>query len=228
MNILVIDTSTMLGTVALVANGKLLGQIDLDLPITHTKRVFKSIDTLLKLTDINLSEIDTFAVAKGPGSFTGIRIGIVTIKGLAYATGRPIVSVITLDALAQNFSFTPYLICPIIDARKKEVFSAFYIAKQGRIKQISPYCTIKPMDLIKKIKRKTIFAGTGAAVYKTLIEKNMRDLAIFPPQHLNRIQGEAIACLAAEQIVAGKIDDKMHLAPFYIRPSEAELKINRQ
>ncbi len=224
MNILAIDTSTMLGTVALVANGKLLGQIDLDLPITHTKRILKGIDTLLKLTGINLSKIDTFAITKGPGSFTGIRIGIVTVKGLAYALNKPLVSVVTLDALARNFLFAPYLICPMIDAKKEEVFSALYVSRQGKIEKIYPCCSIKPINLIKKIKRKTIFAGTGAVVYKTLIEKNMKDLAIFPPCHLNRIQGEVIAHLALEQIILGKIDDSLHLAPFYIRPSDAELR----
>jgi len=224
MNIMAIDTSTLLGTVALVKDGRLLGQIDLDLPITHTKRIFKIIDILLKFTGITLSEVEAFAITKGPGSFTGIRIGIATVKGLAYALDKPIVSVTTLDALAWNFVFSPYLICPMIDAKKNEVFSALYISKQGKLERISPYYSIRPLNLIKGIRRKTIFAGTGVLVYKGLIERKMKDLAIFPPHHLNRIQAEVIGRIALEKIKKGEIEDKMNLTPFYIRPSDAELK----
>jgi len=158
MRILTIDTSTALGSVALIEKGEVKGQFDLNLPLTHNQRLIRSLKCLLEFTAVAIKEIDLFAVIKGPGSFTGLRIGVATAKGLAYSLKKPLIGINGLDALAHNFLHTPYLICPMLDARKKQVFTAFYQDSNGKIRRISDYKSISPEILLKSIRRKTIFS----------------------------------------------------------------------
>ena len=223
MRILTIDTTTNLGSVALVEDDILVGQLDLNLPLTHNQRLINALKTLLDFINITLDAVDVFAVIRGPGSFTGVRIGVATAKGLAYALGKPLIGVNGLDAIAHNFPYTPYLICPIIDARKRQVFTAFYEAKNGQIKRISDYQSITPESLLKGLRRKTIFAGTGVGIYQEIIKKKMKDRCFFPPAQLQRIHPQIIAHLAQEALTQGEESDPIAVVPFYIRPSDAEL-----
>lgn len=223
MKILTIDTSTHLGSVALVVKTELKAQFDLNLPLTHNQRLINSLKALLDFAGVALAEIDLLAVVKGPGSFTGIRIGVATAKGMAYALQKPLIGVNGLDVIAHNFPYTPHLICPVIDARKRQVFTAFYEAENGKIKRISDYSSICPEDLLKGIRRKTIFAGTGVAVYGEIIKQKMKERCLFPPPHLHRLHPQVIATLALEKLKKGEKTDPTSLVPFYIRPSDAEL-----
>ncbi|MCD6213392.1 MAG: tRNA (adenosine(37)-N6)-threonylcarbamoyltransferase complex dimerization subunit type 1 TsaB [Candidatus Desulfofervidus sp.] len=224
MKILTIDTSTALGSVALIEKGEVKGQFDLNLPLTHNQRLIRSLKCLLAFTAVAIKEIDLFAVIKGPGSFTGLRIGVATAKGLAYSLKKPLVGVNGLDALAHNFLHTPYLICPMLDARKNQVFTAFYQSSNGKIRRVSDYKSISPEILLKGHRRKTIFAGTGVDIYKSIISSKLKQRAIFPPLHLHRIHPEVIGELALETLEKTQQTDPTALVPFYIRPSDAELR----
>ncbi|HDD35547.1 MAG TPA: tRNA (adenosine(37)-N6)-threonylcarbamoyltransferase complex dimerization subunit type 1 TsaB [Candidatus Desulfofervidus auxilii] len=228
MKILTIDTSTSVGNVALIENTQLKGEITLNLPLTHNQRLIMSLEVLLNCMRCSISEIDLIAVIKGPGSFTGLRIGVATAKGLAFALNKPIVGVNSLDALAFNFSSTPYLICPMLDAKKNQIFTAIYEVKKDEIKRISPYQSVFPEILLKGLRRKTIFVGTGVFIYEELIKKRLKRKAIFPPIHLHRIHPETIAYLATKAIKEGENTDPIQLVPFYIRPSDAELSLKNE
>ena len=126
MKILAIDTSTMLGGIAIMDDLTLIAETRLNVKSTHSERLMTEIEHCLKQSSLKISDIDVFAVAIGPGSFTGLRIGLSAVKGLSYATGKPIVSVPTLDALALNFPYSRYPVCTMLDARKKEVYAALF------------------------------------------------------------------------------------------------------
>jgi len=223
MKILTIDTSTHLGSIALVVDAELKAQFDLNLPHTHNQRLISSLKTVLNFTGLSLAEIDLFAVVKGPGSFTGVRIGVATAKGIAYALQKPLIGVNSLDAIAHNFPWAPYLICPMIDARKRQVFTAFYETENGKIKRISEYRSVYPQDLLTGIRHKTIFAGTGVGVYEEIIKQKMKNRYIIPPPQLHRPHPQVIAILALQKFKKGEKTDPLSLIPFYIRPSDAEL-----
>ena len=127
----------------------------LNIPVTHSERLLGAIELVLKEARAAIGDLDGWAISLGPGSFTGLRIGVSTVKGLAFATRKPVVGVSTLDVLASQISPTPYLICPILDARKKEVYTAFYRYEEGNSpKRLSAYQAIRPEDLVKRIERK--------------------------------------------------------------------------
>src|SRR5512142_2379760 len=126
MYVLGIETSTKTGSVAVVSDKAVIAQYSLNIEITHSERLMSTVDRVLKDTGIALSQLDGFAVATGPGSFTGLRIGVSTVKGLAFATGKPVAAVPTLFALAWNVPHAAWPVCPLLDARKKEVYAAVY------------------------------------------------------------------------------------------------------
>ncbi len=152
MRVLAIDTSTMLGGVAVMDD--LLGlvaEVRFNVKSTHSERLMTSIEYVLKQSGYTIADMDFFAVAIGPGSFTGLRIGLSTVKGFSYATGKPIVSVPTLEALAHNFPFSQYPVCTMLDARKKEVYAALFKWKDDSFIRLIDEMSIKVNRLIEKI-----------------------------------------------------------------------------
>ena len=152
MRVLAIDTSTMLGGVAVMDD--LLGlvaEVRFNVKSTHSERLMTSVEYVLKQSGYTIADMDFFAVAIGPGSFTGLRIGLSTVKGFSYATGKPIVSVPTLEALAHNFPFSQYLVCTMLDARKKEVYAALFKWKDDSFIRLIDEMSIKVNRLIEKI-----------------------------------------------------------------------------
>ncbi len=223
MKILTIDTSTNLGSIGILEDTELIAQMDLNLPTTHNQRLIKGIETLLEWTKIKLNSVELLTVVHGPGSFTGLRIGVATAKGLAYALDKPLIGINGLDALASNFPFSRYLICPILDARKKQVFTALYEARGSDVIRISEYNSIIPEKLLKGLRRKTIFTGTGVKIYKDLISQKMKERCLLAPEHLQRIYPQGVARLALKIFKKGGDFHPAQLTPFYIRPSDAEL-----
>jgi tRNA threonylcarbamoyladenosine biosynthesis protein TsaB len=147
------------------------------------------------------------------------------VKGLAFATGKPVVGVSTLDVLASQIPPTPYLICPILDARKKEVYAAFYRFGEGNsLKRLSSHLAIRPEDLAEKIKEQTIFLGNGVKTYREFLLSTLPSLVIFPPAPLHLSHGSTVAKLGSELLKKGEGLDISAFAPIYVRPSEAEIK----
>jgi tRNA threonylcarbamoyladenosine biosynthesis protein TsaB len=225
MKVLGIDTSTSCGAVGLIDDGEVISEYLLNLPVTHSERLLGAIEFVLREARCPIEQIDGWAVALGPGSFTGLRIGVSTVKGLAFATGRPVAGVSILDVLASQITPTPYLICPILDARKKELYTAFYRYEEGHsLKRQSNYQAIRPENLVKKITELTIFLGDGAKTYRDYLSNSLSSLAIFPPAPLHVSRGSMVAKLGFELLQKGEYLNLSTFSPLYIRPSEAELK----
>lgn len=225
MKVLGIDTSTSCGSVGLVDDGEVIADYLLNISVTHSERLLGAIELVLKEARCHIENIDGWAIALGPGSFTGLRIGVSTVKGLALATGKPAVGISTLDVLAFQIPTTPHLICPILDARKQEVYTAFYrFEKENTLKRLSPYQTLRPKDLAKNIKEPTIFLGDGVKTYKNFLKNSLSSLAIFSPACLHFSHGSMVAGLGSDLLREGKSLDLSTLVPIYIRPSEAEIK----
>ncbi|MEE9543671.1 MAG: tRNA (adenosine(37)-N6)-threonylcarbamoyltransferase complex dimerization subunit type 1 TsaB [Thermodesulfobacteriota bacterium] len=226
MKILAIDTSTTSGSVALVEKGKAAICLEEKNVEAHAKWLLPAIDALFTEAASSIEDIDIIAIGVGPGSFTGLRIGVSTVKGLAFALNKPIVGVSTLKALAMNVH-GPALICPILDARKKQVYAALYRtdSEDGDLEEVMGDRAITPALLCEEIKLRSsaeelLFLGTGLNVYKEIIVSSIEG-AVFAPKDDWRIRAENIALLAelddAEQIAASS------LAPLYRRRSEAEI-----
>lgn len=225
MKVLGIDTSTSCGSVGLMDNGEVVSDYLLNIRLTHSERLLGAIELVLREARCPIETLDGWAISLGPGSFTGLRIGVSTIKGLAFVTGKPVAGVSTLDVLASQLVSTPYLICPILDARKQEVYTAFYRYEKGEsLKRLSPYRAIRPEDLVKMIKEQTIFLGNGVIAYKDFLQNSLPSMAIFPPPQLHFSHGSMVAELGSKLLQKGEYLDLATLAPTYIRLSEAEIK----
>ena len=226
MKVLGIDTSTSCGSVGLVDDGKLISEYILDVPVTHSERLLGAIEFVLGEARCAIRDLDGWAISLGPGSFTGLRIGVSTVKGLAFATGKPVAGISSLEVLASQVSPTPYLICPVLDARKREVYASFYHydEEKGTIRRQSPYQAIRPGHLIQGIEKRTIFIGEGVRTYGNLFKESLPSLAAFACPSLNILHGSTVADLGLELLHLGETLDLSNFTPIYIRPSEAEIK----
>lgn len=229
MTILGLDTSGQTASVACFSNGVLLGEYTLNHKMTHSQTIMPMIEELCKRAEISLSFIDYIAVAAGPGSFTGLRIGAATAKGLALGLAIPIVPVPTLDALAYNVFDTKSIICPIMDARRQQVYTAFYEWKEGRQRKLTEYTAIPIDDVLEQAKafeRQVIFLGDGVAVYceKIKAEKNF----LIAQAHSLCQRAGAVAELASFYVEQGKAVNGRDFAPFYIRKSQAERELDER
>jgi tRNA threonylcarbamoyladenosine biosynthesis protein TsaB len=224
MKVLGIDTSTMIGAIGIVSEEEILAEVKLNVQITFSEILLSSIDSLLKNIQMKIEEIDGFAIAIGPGSFTGLRIGVSTIKGLIFALNKPVTSIITLDCLASFFPYSKYPIGAILDAKKEEVYFSCYDTQKGKVNRISEYLVISPEKLGEIIKEKTILVGSGVRPYKEKIEKALKDKAVFIEPFDSFPSGALIARLGMEKIKKGHTENIETLEPFYIRKSEQELK----
>jgi len=224
MKILALETATMAGSVAIVDDEELIAEVKLNINVAHSERLISSIDYLLNASRLSIKDIDAFAISIGPGSFTGLRIGLSTAKGFSYAAKKPLVPVPTLDAFARILPFCSHLICLMLDARKNEVYAALYKWEDNVCKKIMPETAINPADLLKNIKGKTIFTGDGARIYKKLIIDTLKDDATFAPASKMSPSASSVAEIAIEKLKEGITTDPVTLTPFYIRKSEAEIK----
>jgi tRNA threonylcarbamoyladenosine biosynthesis protein TsaB len=225
MKVLGIDTSTPCGSVGLADDEGVISEYLLNVPVTHSERLLAAIHFVLKEADCAIEALDGWAVSLGPGSFTGLRIGVSTVKGLAFASGKPVAGVPTLDGLAAQISPTPYLICPVLDARKKEVYTAFYrYNKKDLLVRLSDYQAINPDVLIKEVKEKTIFIGNGVKTYGEILRNALPSSALFPATPLHLLHGSMVAKLGLDLLLKKDYLDISTFTPIYVRPSEAEIK----
>jgi len=223
MKILALDTSTETGGVALLEGEMLRAQAQIRVAKTHANQLWKIISFLLEQTGWALHDIELWVVTIGPGSFPGLRIGMATIKGLALATGKPVVGISSLEALASSFPYCPYLICPLIDARKKEVFCAFFKSdSDGVVEMIGEARHIKPQNLVQEFTEPVLLVGNGAELYRDFFKEKLGPKALFPKPHLHLISPTVLAILARSQFLQGRQTSLDAIRPLYIRPSEAE------
>lgn len=227
MKILTIDTSSNCSSVALSDGTVLLGECILGEDRSSSGRLPDAIAKLLAAAGLTPDTLDAFATSLGPGSFTGVRVGIALVKGLALATGKPALGFSSLAMLAMNAPFCSAQVAPLFDARKKEVYAGLY--RCGSLAEpIVADAVLPPEEFLAGIAAPTLFIGEGAVRYRELIQATLGELAIFPPWHLNLPRAAAGAALALD---AGKRGDFIPLAllnPAYLRASEAEIARRRK
>lgn len=229
MNILAIDTSGVTASVALLQDETVLAEIFINLGRNHSEILLPSIDHLLMVSGLELRAIDVFACTVGPGSFTGIRIGVGTIKGLAIAADRPVVGLSALEVLAMDARGFQRKICPMIDARREQVYAGLY-ADNGSDALISiiPERLIKANEFLEFIEGETVFTGTGAIKYRDIIQRGLAGKGFFVVDHRNQVHASTVGVLAGRKALAGGLTDAVKLIPLYLRRSEAEEKMDRQ
>ncbi len=223
MLILGIETSTKTGSVAIVSDEAVVAQYSLNIEVTHSERLMSTVDRVLRDTGIAMAQLDGFAVAAGPGSFTGLRIGISTVKGLALATGKPVAAVPTLQALAWNIPYAAHPVCPLLDARKNEVYAALYRFEGEVLVPLMPESAIPVRALAGRISGKTIFTGEAARLYKPEIEEQFGPSALFAPLAAVLPSAATVAEVGLGMIKKGRAADVDSLTPMYIRRPEAEV-----
>ena len=226
MKVLGVDTATTGGGIGIIDDEKVLAEYTFDAGDTPSAGLIPAIQTVLDQARLDLAALDAIAVSLGPGSFTGVRVGLSAVKGLSLAAGMPVLGVSTLDALAFQFPPTSTLICPFIDARKGEVYTALYKQREGGgLERLTPYQVLSPAALLSQLaSHTTVFVGDGVEVYGEFIKGHLGERALFAPPEMRFLKGETVATLGLERIKQGERDDIASLVPLYVRPSEAELK----
>ena len=225
MRILAVDTATTSCSVAIVDKTSLLSEFTLAKEETHSKHLMDMIKAALRMSGHNFSDLDGFAVTRGPGSFTGLRIGISTIKGLVVASEKPVVGVSSLEALALQVSYSRDLICPILDARRGEVYFSRYRFLNGHLKKQTKERVAPPDQAVEDLNESCLFVGNGALLYKEMILEKMGELASFAPLIQNTIRASTMAYLSMAKFENNDTDDIEKILPYYIRKSDAELNL---
>ena len=224
MKVIGIDTSTMMGSVGIIDDDRPLGQFSLNIERTHSERLMEAISGLIESVGITVDQIDCLAISIGPGSFTGLRIGLGTVKGLSMVSGKSVVPVSTLEALAFNTPFCRHLICPLLDAKKNEVYTAlFKYADDGSIIRLTDDLVISPGLLMDRLNEPVVFSGDGVYVYRDLLRRHLGDLAYFAPANTILPSGISIAVIGLQNFQKGMAGSSS-LVPVYIRKSEAEVR----
>ena len=224
MKLLTIDTSTTACSVAISYDGELIAEYLVNQGGTLTSRILSCVDTVLRGVGLTMNDLDGFGVALGPGSFTGLRVGIATVKGLALAAEKPVAGFSSLAMLAMNLPWASHPVCPMFDARKKEVYAGFYECRDLP-RPLSPDCVLPPEAFLDRVDGPIIFVGEGAARYRDVIISRLGDSALFAPSTVNFPRASAGAVLTAAAFDRGETVPPELLLPVYIRPSEAELAL---
>ncbi len=221
--ILAIDSSSLTGSVALCHGDRLVAETLLNVRSTHSEKLLKQIDLLLQEANWTLAELDLLVAVTGPGSFTGLRIGVATVKGLAQVLDKPVVGISSLQMLAMNLPLCPLPICVFLDARKKEVYSQlFQWTEQGPVATIDAQ-VLPPYRLLQQFKGQVALVGDAVPLYSHLIEELLGERALLPAMPAHQPRAAQAAWLAANQYQAGQVVSAAELLPIYIRPSDAEL-----
>ena len=224
MKVLAIDTSSPAGSVAIASGGDLAAELLLNVDYTHSRRLMRDVDLMLKAVGEEVRHMDGFALTLGPGSFTGLRIGVATVKGMAMVADRPVAGVVTLDALAQNLYATSAPVWVVTDARKGEVFAARYEPGPEGMARTGELLLLAPHALAERIRGPAIFLGSGVALCETVLRERLGEQALFAPPHLWHLRAAVVAALGARKLQQGDTEDLATFGPLYIRPSEAELQ----
>jgi len=228
MKILALDTATKSCSVAVMNAGSLAAELITLNDETHSKHLMKLVRKVLGMASLRVGELDGLAVTIGPGSFTGLRIGISTIKGMAHALDKPVVGISSLDALAWQCVDRSFLICALLDARHGEVYSATYRFRDETLTRISREEAITPIAAAEGIKEPCIFIGNGAELYRGDITTKLGDCAYFAPEGQHIIRASSVGFLSMQRFKTHDTIDVAGLVPRYIRKSDAELNLGKK
>lgn len=225
MKILALDSSGLVASVAVTEDDNLLAEYTVNYKKTHSQTLLPMLDEISRMIELDLESIDAIAVAAGPGSFTGLRIGSATAKGLGLALNKPLIGGPTVEALAYNLYDVPGLICPIMDARRRQVYTGLYSFEQHQMKTVKEQTAMGIEELTEELNQKNqpvIFLGDGVAVYRDTIKEKLTVPFDFAPVHLNKQRAGAVAALGARYYAEGKTETAREHQPEYLRVSQAE------
>jgi len=229
MKVLGLDTSTLMTTCAIMEGEILLGEFSLNLDMSHSEALVPMIKEMMDNLKIKMEDIDLIAVSTGPGSFTGLRIGVTTAKSFAHVLNKPIVGVSSLEVLANNI-YTKGIIIPMMDARRDRVFTGIYSMDMNELKEILEPDAIEVEELIEYISKsfqEVIVNGDGSIAYKELLIDKLEDVVVFAPGELNLSRGSSVCKLGLKKFIESGSDDFYTMAPNYLRDSQAERNLKR-
>ena len=225
MKILGLDSSGLVASVAIVEDNDLKGEYTVNYKKTHSQTRLPMLDEVAKMIELDLNSIDAIAVSSGPGSFTGLRIGSATAKGLGLALGKPLIHIPTVDALAYNLAGNRDIICPLMDARRNQTYTGLYRFDGNQMEIIKPQCAVGINEIIaevNKLGQAVVFLGDGVAVFETYIHENCTVPYTFAPAHVNKQRAGAVAALGEIYYTEGKTETAEEHKPDYLRLSQAE------
>ena len=225
MKILAIDSSGLVASVAILTEDTLLAEYTVNYKKTHSQTLLSMLDEIVRMIELDLSEIDAIAVAKGPGSFTGLRIGSATAKGLGMALGKPLIGIPTVDALAYNMFACACVVCPLMDARRNQVYTGLY-EFQGKefivVEEQQAVDIINIVDKINSYGKPVVYLGDGVDSYQDQLNSLTKVPYYVAPSHLNKQRAAAIGALAVEYYKQGIMETAKDHVPDYLRLSQAE------
>lgn len=225
MKILGIDSSGLVASAAIADEKNIIAEFTVNNKQTHSQTLLPMIEKVVDMSGIELEQIDAIAIAAGPGSFTGLRIGSATAKGIGLALKKPVVSVPTLEGLAYRVSVFDGIICPIMDARRNQVYTGIYKMDKGNLVCLSEQKAVDIHEIIEELEKydeKVIFLGDGVEVHRETIEKEFKKEYCFAPIHLSKQSAAAVAVLGDIYFNQGKAEDVAEHKPIYLRKSQAE------
>ena len=225
MKILALDSSGLVASVAVTEDDNLLGEYTINYKKTHSQTLLPMLDEVAKMIELDLKTVDAIAVSAGPGSFTGLRIGSATAKGLALALDKKIVSVPTVDALAYNIWNCTDVICPLMDARRQQTYTGLYTFEDGRMQTLLPQCVVQIEEIINKVNdmgKPVVFLSDGVPVFADFIAQHCKVPYQYAPAHCNKQRAASVAALGAILYGEGKAEPAAEHKPDYLRLSQAE------
>lgn len=224
MKVLALDTATPSCSVAVVDGETLLCELNQGPRRTHSGHLMPLIEAALRMAGLDsVQAIDGFGITRGPGSFTGLRIGISTLKGLAMGTGKPVAGVSSLEALARGVLFCPYPVYALLDARKQEVYAAGFRWIADRLEPMGDERVCSAEAAVAEIRETALFLGNGALLYQDRIRQLLGERARFAPYPFHAVRASMVARMAARRLRAGQADGLSQLVPRYLRRSDAQI-----
>lgn len=225
MKVLALDSSGLVASVAVVEEENLLAEYTVNYKKTHSQTLLPMVDEIVRMIELDLKTMDAIAVAGGPGSFTGLRIGSATAKGLGLALKKPLIHIPTLEGLAYNLFGTDRLVCPLMDARRGQVYTGIYSFEEGKLGVLEDQMAVDIAVIAGKLGalgREVIFLGDGVPVYRERLKELMEVPFSFAPAHLNKQRAGAVGALALEYLRQGKTETAAEHRPLYLRMAQAE------
>ena len=230
MKILAVDTSATSASVCVAQENKIIGEFSINTALTHSQTLIPMIEQLAEKTGVTLDNIDAIAVNAGPGSFTGVRIGVAAVKGIAFSRNIPCVSVSTLESMAYNMLDNDCIICSVMDARCSQVYNSLFRVKDGKVTRLIEDRALSLTDLkldLQKYNDKIILVGDGAEITFNYFENSLQN--VFLASVNNRVQkASSIACVAFKKINNGETLNASELMPVYLRLPQAQRELNKK